>query len=118
MSNSSDLSSITEQSPRGWIKLPSGALFAIADVLWLSEIAERWDEDSDCDIIYFFIKFKFEIGTTKALSCVLYNTESTTESSAKLRKQLEQFRDKIAMARWGEPCLSIEDGESANGEKE
>ncbi len=88
--------------PMGWVKLPSGESFAIADVMALGEIKESFDKDADSTFFY------FNIGLTHStVKCVLYDAEDSFVSQAKIRKQLERFRDQIAIARWGEHCIEL-----------
>jgi hypothetical protein len=90
--------------PMGWVKLPSGESFAVADVVALGAIQQSFDSDED--LAFFFFNIQLVHSTVK---CALYDIESSLESEAEIRERLEHFRDQIAIARWGEHCIGLKD---------
>jgi len=92
--------------PMGWVKLPSGESFAIADVVVLGEIQEERDNQIGRGTFYFSITLgKDSYGLS--LNCSLDDTDFSGT-----RSQLERFRDQIAIARWGEHCVEMKMEES------
>lgn len=95
--------------PMGWVKLPSGESFAIADIAMLGEIKEGYDNDCDCEMLSFRVVF-----ANKAyVDCVLHDIEASPVSLVAIR--LERFREQIAIARWGENCIEMK-GEDKSGD--
>lgn len=90
--------------PMGWVKLPSGESFAVADVVAIGAIEQSFD--SDADAVFFFFGVQLVHSTVK---CALYDIESSRESEAEIRERLEHFRDQIAIARWGENCIELKE---------
>jgi hypothetical protein len=82
--------------PMGWVKLPSGESFALADVVALGATKESFDKDADLEFFYFNINL-----THTAVKCIFY------DESTDAREQLERFRDQIAIARWGNNCIKV-----------
>jgi hypothetical protein len=94
--------------PQGWIKLPDGQSFAIANVIMLSETIEEYDKAIGCNTFYFRIHFDFG-GYGE---CKLYDFNQNLESECQIRNELDIFRCQIALARWGNQCIKMKTEES------
>jgi hypothetical protein len=95
-----DRSPMNSSSSMGWVKLPNGPSFPIEDVSMLGSIYDSFDNAERLKTVGFRIVF-----TDKTfVDCFLYDFESLNV----LNNKLERFRDQIAIARWGEKCIKIE----------
>lgn len=92
-------------SQSSWIQLPDGTSFELSQVNFLGEITEQYDGEIDCSKLYFRICLNFG----GVYECKLYDCDQTIESASQTRNQLEKFREKIAVARWGPDRITIDD---------
>jgi hypothetical protein len=89
--------------PQGWIKLPNGQSFAIANVILLGETIEEYDKAFGCNMFY----FRIHLNSGGYCDCKLYNFDQTPESERQILSELARFRCQIAAARWGDQCIEM-----------
>jgi hypothetical protein len=91
--------------PQGWIKLPNGQSFEIAQVAWLGETIEEYDKATSCNVFHFLIQLSHDHSFCE---CKIYDYIQTSNSRRKILSELDKFRCQIAAARWGDRCIEME----------
>lgn len=94
-------------SQSSWIQLPDGTSFELSQVTLLGKITEQYDKTVDCNTLSFLV----HLSCGGVYECKLYDLQQTLVSGGQTERELEKFREKIAVARWGPDRITMGDAE-------